>query len=216
MFGRLPSSRAVGVRSGAAPKGPAVALVAGPRGTGSPVRLQCKRPGLVITAKGTGRRACRRSWRTTNRAWWSRCGMSKAAQTSQRRWHWWSGVTAELAVDAEVRATRISDQTTAERARFVARPRSVSTAAKSTPKASWPPSTAWSVACTGMSIALPAIRRSAQSVRPCSRQPVDLTAAWTPGLWLVQPAAMPRSKSGPWEAASSGRSLASDAQSGGG
>ena len=59
-----------------------------------------------------------------------------------------------------------------QRARLWARPRFESMAAMSIPKASWPPSTPWSVACTGMSIALPATRRSVGSVMRCCGQPV--------------------------------------------
>jgi hypothetical protein len=96
-------------------------------------------------------------------------------------------IAAELGIDAEVRPTRISDQTTAGGRDLWARPRSASTAAMSTPKASWPPSTAWSVACTGMSIALPATTRNARSARlaqapellaqPPVIEPVDVLAA---------------------------------------
>jgi hypothetical protein len=81
-------------------------------------------------------------------------------------------VAAELGVDAQVRTTMINDQPAAERARFVGSPRSESRAAMSIPNRSWPPSTPWSVACTGMSIAWPATPRSARSVTPCSGPPV--------------------------------------------
>jgi hypothetical protein len=81
-------------------------------------------------------------------------------------------VAAELGIDAEIRATLITDQAAAERARFVGSPRFASMAAMSIPKANWPPSTPWSVACTGTSIAWPAIPRSTRSPMPCSGQPV--------------------------------------------
>jgi hypothetical protein len=81
-------------------------------------------------------------------------------------------VLAELGLDAEVRTTMIGDQTAAERARFVGSPRCGSTAATLIPKVSWARSRRWSVACPGMSIALPVIRRSGGSVMRCCGQPV--------------------------------------------
>jgi hypothetical protein len=81
-------------------------------------------------------------------------------------------VAADLGVDAEVQTTMITDQASAEGARFVGSPRSESTAAMSILKASWPPRRPWTVACTGMSIAWPATPRSARSVMPCCGPPV--------------------------------------------
>jgi hypothetical protein len=78
-------------------------------------------------------------------------------------------------------------------------PQFESTAAMSIPKASKPPRTPWTVACTGMSIALPATPRSARSVMPCCGPPVRPDGRLDARLWLVQPAAIARNKSRPWQ-----------------
>jgi hypothetical protein len=65
-------------------------------------------------------------------------------------------VAADLGVDAEVQTTMITDQASAEGARFVGSPTVRVDGRDVDPKASWPPSTPWTVACTGMSVAWPA------------------------------------------------------------
>jgi hypothetical protein len=94
-------------------------------------------------------------------------------------------VAAELGVDAEVRTTMITDQAAAEGARFVGSPQCASTAAMSIPKASWPPNTPWTVACTAMSIAWPATRRVHKCVHAACRysctRPPRRSRRWTRG-----------------------------------
>jgi hypothetical protein len=65
-------------------------------------------------------------------------------------------VAAELALDVEIRPTIIGDQAAAERARFVGSPTVRVNGHDVDPEGDWTPSTPWSVAWTGMSIALPA------------------------------------------------------------
>jgi hypothetical protein len=63
-------------------------------------------------------------------------------------------------------------------------PQFESTVAMSIPKASWPPSTPWSVAFTGMSIAWPATPRSARSAMPYCGQPVQPDGRLDLDRWL--------------------------------
>jgi hypothetical protein len=147
-------------------------VVAGPAGR-SPVRSLFKRPDCSATAFGAGRGPGMPSLLEDNRPglvvevlYVEHCPNFPVALALVER------VAADLGVDTEVQPTLISDQAAAERTRFVGSPRCGSTAAMSIPKASWPPSTPRSVACTGMSIAWPATPRSAWSVMPCCGQPV--------------------------------------------
>jgi hypothetical protein len=81
-------------------------------------------------------------------------------------------VAAELGINAEVRATIITDQTAAERTRFVGSPTIRVDGRDVDPDGELPASTPWSVACTGMSIAWPATPRSGRSVRRSCGRPV--------------------------------------------
>lgn len=75
-------------------------------------------------------------------------------------------IRAELGIDAEMRTILITDQAPAERARFPGS-LTVRVAGRDVEHGAEPPiEYTWSVACTGMSIGLPAIRRSTGYAMP--------------------------------------------------